>query len=696
MACTWFRDHIRQVHMDFHMPEFPPSAIRNFNAKEFVDHLEHGKVNLVALFAKCHFGNSFYNTRAGHKHRGLEADFLMETASECRRRGIRTLAYYSLCWDKRAWDGNPAWRYVDAEGNTVGDERPWGVLCMNTPYKDDLVMPQLDEIAADYPVDGFWLDIPLAAGPGGYCYCPSCRRKFREHFGVDLSPEAPAELLDRFKMRTVVDYLTEVRAIVDRRHPDLAVFMNSAGCWRVSREVDDLCDAGCWESQPRPGDYLTHSFAARTARNDRLPVQVMTVRFYQGWGDMTMKPAPQLITEFAAMIGNGAPAVSGDQVCVDGTLQAPVYDLFNRAFGFVEERESVLKGAESVRHVAVLLPAPDPRLPMNHAVVQYEAEATPWRGCHKMLVESHIQTDQVYSLLADDLSRFPVIVLPEPAAYQEGMYDRLRDYVHDGGTLVAVGGSLLRGGEFHLQDVFGIQYLEPLSFSLAHFVPAPEVRGGTPDIPLQARGRVHKVRCAGAVELAALYYPQSDWQPPVRAFRSPYSPAADERSPFSFAAVNDYGKGRAVYVAASIFEIYWRTNHHWLRRFMEAVLRHVDPTMPCDVEASGLVEANLMRKGDDLLLNLVHYALGHQGGATAIAAIERVEPIHDIACSVRCESVNDVILEPEGRRIPFACKNGVCRLTVPEIEYMAIVRLVGAAAGKADLQGDRGRARKTP
>jgi hypothetical protein len=54
---------MREVHMDFHMPEFPRDAIVNFDATAFVDHLERGRVNMVALFAKCHFGNSFYNTR---------------------------------------------------------------------------------------------------------------------------------------------------------------------------------------------------------------------------------------------------------------------------------------------------------------------------------------------------------------------------------------------------------------------------------------------------------------------------------------------------------------------------------------------------------------------------------------------------------------------------------------------------------
>ena len=80
MRGEWFGDHWRQVHMDFHMPEFPADAIKNFSAADFVGHLVRGKVNMVALFAKCHFGNSFYNTRVGHKHSGLANDFLMEAA----------------------------------------------------------------------------------------------------------------------------------------------------------------------------------------------------------------------------------------------------------------------------------------------------------------------------------------------------------------------------------------------------------------------------------------------------------------------------------------------------------------------------------------------------------------------------------------------------------------------------------------
>ncbi len=677
MRCSWFRAHGRQLHLDCHLPEFPPTAFKNFDARAFVDQLEKGRVNLVALFAKCHFGNSYYNTKAGHKHQRLPQDLLMETACECRMRGIKTLAYYSLCWDKRAWDENPAWRFIDAEGRTFGEDRPWGTLCMNTPYKDELVIPQLAEIAIGYPVDGFFLDIPMPYIGDNLCFCAFCRRRWKVEYDIDLTPSLPRDLRARLAMRTLVSYLQEIRDLIASTDPALVICMNDVGTSEVSLPVKELCEIGVWEAQPRPGDYLGQSYAARVARNDILDSQVMTVRFYQSWGDMTLKPTPQLTTEFAAMIGNGVVASAGDQVNVDGTLQAPVYDAFSQAFGFVADREEVLAGAESVRHAVVLLPVPDPELPLGFALGEArtgQQGPAPWRGAHQLLVESHIQVDLLYSVLAEDLHRFPILILPEPGAYQPGMHERLRRYVADGGTLVAVGKSLLQGGQFHLEDVFGIRYLEPLSFDIAHFLPAEEVRGETAEIPLQVRGQVYKVRREGAQELAALIYPVAQHQPPGRAFRSP-PPPDDARSPFSFATLHRYGEGQAIYIAASLFEIYWRTHHHWLRQFVEAVLRYADPTLPYEIEASGRVEANLMRKGSDLLLNLIHYAPGHQGRPGAIAGIERVDPLRDIACAVRCRKPERVVCEPQGQKLPFSYEEGICRFVVPELEYLAIVRI---------------------
>ncbi len=682
MRCSWFRDHYRQVHMDFHMPEFPLQAIRNFDAKAFIDHLKRGRINMVALFAKGHFGNSFYNTAVGHKHSGLDQDFLMQAATEARKNGIRTLAYYSLCVDKHAYDHNPDWRYVDEEGKTWAGT--FGSVCMNTPYKDELALPQLREIAATYPVDGFFIDIPVPWGAADFfCFCKFCRRRWKREFNIDIAAGVDPLQRQRLNMILVRSWLQQVRYILEQSQSDLVLCVNQVGTPVMSKEIKELVEIGVWESQPGPGDYLGHSFACRLGRNDIPDIQVMTVRFYQGWGDMSLKPEAQLTTELSAIIGNGMVPNVGDQVNIDGTLQQPVYDLFHNCFGFVSEREEIFKKAQPLHHTAVLLPVPNAELPFSAGPCSIDPDpdwksvAAAWRGVHKCLVESHIQADLFYSILCEKLD-FPMIVLPEPGTYQPGMMQRLRDYVDQGGILLAAGNSILENGRSPLQDVFGIRYIEPLSFSTAHFKPVPLLSGPVADIPQQIRGPVYKVIAERADVLADLYFPVGETQPPVKGFRHPCPPAQLEPSGYPLATIHSFGKGKAVYIAASLFEIYWRTNHHWLRQFMESLIRFVDPGQPLQVNASGKVEANLLIDGNDLLLSLIHYSLGHQGGISAIAGIEKIEPISQITCEVRCDHVDRVVLEPKGQKISFQIHNGHCRFVVPEIGSLAIVRLAGA------------------
>ena len=678
MRGEWFKDHWRQVHMDFHMPEFPADAINNFDAKEFVAHLVRGKVNMVALFAKCHFGNSFYNTQVGHKHSGLENDFLMECAVECRKHDIRTIAYYSFCWDKRAWDENPSWRYVNSAGDTFGDGRPWGILCMNTPYRDELCLPQIEEIARDYPVDGYFLDIPLAPEP---CFCDFCKAKFEAAHGTELTTDASEETLQQFRLSTVASWFKEIRRICDRHNPDLILLPNGLHYLRHSRETLMLQDVGCWESQPKPGDFLTHSFASRLVRTLPIPAQIMTVRFYQGWGDLTLKPVPQLTTEFAAMLTNGMEACAGDQVNVDGTLQPPVYELFAESFGFVEERESVLKGAATVPHVALLLPEPPEGLPMGY--YGEGLEWSPWRGAHKALVESHIQFDVLMSGDICKISDYDVVILPEPGKYGEDVYEHLRTWTADGGILIAIGGSVVRGNRILLDDVLGVELIEPSPFTSSHFAVRPEMRRMAADIPLQLRGRAFKVAPTTAETLADMHYPMAENQPPVKAFRSPYPPAQAEPSSYPFIAVNNYVDGRGVYVAGSLFEVYWATNHHWLRQEICDLYAHLVPEPPFTVDAAQNVEANLMSKGQDLLLNLVQYQLGHQGGKTAIAAIERVDAIHGVRCAVKAPAGSRVILEPQGEELKSSRRKGFVEFVIPSLQYMATARITPGGATRS-------------
>ncbi len=659
---------MRAVHMDFHMPEFPVDAIKNFDAERFVDLLERGKINMVALFAKCHFGNSFYNTKCGHKHSGLKEDFLMETALECRKRGIFTYAYYSLCTDVHAYREHENWHWIGRDGNPSGVNGPWARLCLNTPYKDELVIPQLAEIISDYPVDALWLDIPLAKNTDG-CFCEYCKQKYFMLYGKKLDQEFPVREGIGWNFQAAGTVVKEVKNIIVRSKKDILVCSNRSGHIETPLAFTEAHDILCWESQPR-NNYLSHSFTARYVRTLDVPAQVMSVRFYQGWGDLTLKPEAQMTTEFAAMIGNGVSATSGDQVNVDGTLQAPVYDMFSNAFGFVQSREKLLRTAYTVPDVCILAPVPAYDKPAPYA----QSDAV--KGAHKMLVESHIQFDILSSQKLELLDRYSMVVLPEPCDYSEEVFKALELWVSDGGTLLACGRSTIMKGHFHLKNVFGIEYLEPSVFSVSHFKPHIEVRGDTDDLILQCRAATQKVYAESANVLADYYYPQTE-SISERAFRNrSAAPPAGTPSPYSFVTENSYGKGRAVYIAGSVFEAYWKYNHHWLRQSVAALYRYLFPQPLYRIDGPQTMETNLMKtKTGALLLNIINYQFGHQGDRDAIPSIESVFPFYNLKCEVRTKGVKQLTLEPEGNSVDFIEEGGYIFFTIPEFLCMAMVKI---------------------
>ena len=662
---------MRAVHMDFHMPEFPADAITNFNAKEFADHLERGKVNMVALFSKCHFGNSFYNTRVGHKHSGLPQDFLMEAATECRRRGMFVYAYYSLCTDIKAYREHENWRWLGRDGNPSGINGPWGRLCLNSPYKDELVVPQLTEVIRDYPVNALWLDIPLPSNLDG-CFCPYCRAKHQTLYGRALDGSASVDDAISWNFKAMVDLIRELKHIIKLHGKDILICSNQSGHLDSPMSFLEANDILCWESQPR-SNYLSHSFSARYVRTLDRPTQVMSVRFYQGWGDLTLKPAAQMTSEFAAMIGNGIAATSGDQVNVDGTLQPAVYDMFAESFGFVAEREGLLRKAHTVKDACILAPVPE------HDKVARQAVGSSVKGAHKAMIESHIQFDILNSQHIAKINEYRTIVLPEPSSYADSVFPALEEWVKAGGTLIACGSALVRDGRFALEQVFGLEYVEPSVFSVSHFRPHAEVRGETYDLLLQCRATTQKVIATTAEIVADYVYPQGE-SIPERAFRNPLAaPPLNDLSPYPFATVNKYGKGTAVFIAGSVFRAYWEFNHHWLRQFFHGVYQYVTPDPLYRLDVPCTIEANLMKTLDgNLLLNLIDYQVGHQGDKDAIPSIERVFPHYNAVCKVRSNRVKEIVLEPEGAKLEFTEDSGYVAFTIPQLQHMAMVRIVPA------------------
>lgn len=83
----------RQVHLDFHTSPLIPGIGEKFNKKEWQRALLDAAVDSITLFACCHHGYAYYNTKVGCRHPNLNFDLLRAQVDACREIDVKTPIY---------------------------------------------------------------------------------------------------------------------------------------------------------------------------------------------------------------------------------------------------------------------------------------------------------------------------------------------------------------------------------------------------------------------------------------------------------------------------------------------------------------------------------------------------------------------------------------------------------------------------
>ncbi|HQM69388.1 MAG TPA: hypothetical protein PK521_08780 [Bacteroidales bacterium] len=121
---------------------------------------------------KGHTGYTSYPTKVGNPAPGFVGDPLRIWREVTARNGVALYMHYSGVWDTRAIELHPEWAALHADGTR--DKEKTSVF---GTYVDQLLVPQLKELAGDYDVDGVWVD--------GECWICPCTSALASSFGTD-------------------------------------------------------------------------------------------------------------------------------------------------------------------------------------------------------------------------------------------------------------------------------------------------------------------------------------------------------------------------------------------------------------------------------------------------------------------------------------------------------------------------------
>ena len=344
----------RQIHLDFHTGPAIPDVGTGFDARDFARTMKRAHVNSVTVFAKCHHGHLYYNTKRPERHPGLKRglDLLGRQVEALHREGLRAPIYISIQCDEYAANTYSDWVARNADTTQVKWGKSvflpgWQILDMSSPYQD-FVAEQIAEVLRLFkPVDGLFLDM---------CWDqPSCSK-----WAIDgirkagLNPEIEADRL-QYAKAVSAGYMKCFYRMIKASSPKATVYFNSRPLGNLPKDIAYLTQVEI-EALPTGGwGYMYFPKNVRYARTFARPYMGMTARFHKSWADFGgLKPYAALEYETSQMMAHGAACSIGDQLHPRGVLDPAAYERIGRAYERVEQREPWLAGAKPVTEIGVV------------------------------------------------------------------------------------------------------------------------------------------------------------------------------------------------------------------------------------------------------------------------------------------------------------------------------------------------------
>ncbi|MGM0489232.1 MAG: alpha-L-fucosidase [Planctomycetota bacterium] len=438
------------VHFDFHAGE-DCNQVGARTTPEMVE-LVIDKVNpdYIQIDCKGHRGYSSYPTKVGNPAPGFVGDPLKTWRQVTRERGVALFMHYSGVWDYHAVATHPEWAAVKANG-----EPHRKATSVFGPYVDELMIPQLRELAGEYKVDGVWVD--------GDCwgtvpdYGEKAVRQFCQQSGAKSAPRSPDDPYWHEWMsfhregyrRYLRHYVNELKA----SHPDFQVISN----WAFSDHMPEpvSADVASLSGDFSPDNSVNSArFAGRCLEDQGVPWDLMSWSFSRK--TRKQKPAIQLMQEASVVLALGAGYQAYFKQDRDGAIRNPEeMDVMAKVAQFCRDRQPYCHRSVAVPQIALL-----------YSTAGHYRESPRlfhWAGSHGVTVLRKALTQilqhqygvQIVSEhhLRGKMDRWPVIIVPGWKYISGG-------WIFRGGKLPdasrpPVGRT--RGGESHPRPV----YLEP-------------------------------------------------------------------------------------------------------------------------------------------------------------------------------------------------------------------------------------------
>ena len=591
----------------------------------------------------------------------LRMDYMKFYSDMAKKHNIRFLGGYYGFRNPEAVKKHPEWAVVKADGSKIDN-----LVCPNSQFPEELMLPQIREVYERYKPDGYWFDCDNWIV--GQCYCENCLKMFKEQYGFDAprDPDDPGySKYTEFRRKSFTRYSKKVGDLIHELNLEATYVTNWGYTFLQPEPVPDFVDflssdIGC-ARRTEMVSLLAHYLDAEPT-----PWDIMISNWITGSGvwnntDFRPKSPDYLLQEHAVIASHGGKAhIWSSYDRKEGPVSPYDIMLNEHLANFYHSRKSVFLGTEPVRCVAVLHSAStfynDGDGFFHHGKVLDRIS-----GANLALRQNHTHfhiLNEEY--LLENLDDYKVVLLSNQTYLSAGLVSSLRRWVDRGGNLIVTGLTAVNpspGGKrvTPLKDVLGLQ------FTGTDVINPGIIR--IESIPFHATVKTpfYPVQLTGARTILPL---MKDWD----AYNK-------ETLPYPAITSNKFGKGNAIYIAADIFSRYLHFQYPGILNILDEVMRIADPFPHIETDAPKFITFVLRKKGSDMITHLVNEGADWDMKMSGAFLIENVPVTGPVSVKIRCDKKPaDVIGIPEIENIQWRWDNDGVWVNLPRIHiHQALV-----------------------
>lgn len=636
------------LHFDFHAHKDQVN-IGSFCDYETIDKLiEEVKPDYIQCDTKGHVGISSYPTKVGTQANEMKGDILKMWREETKKHDIALISHYSGVWDAEAIKKHPDWGAIHADGKP--DE--WAISVFG-PYVDELMLPQLRELAKEYGMNGVWVDGDCWGAEEDYSHW--AREAYKKATGLDLPKEDDFEGREKYRnfcRKAFLGYVEHYCSEIHKDFPDYEVASN----WLYTAYVPEpeTVSVDFVSGDYSPSNSLNSArFEGRAMQNLEKPWDLMC------WG-FTSKPRVskelvQLCLEASEVIALGG-GFSMYNPQIAGTIEKQYIGKWAKLAQFCREREKTCHKAKPVHEGAIIFSKQASYYNRKTVFRRWSPDTNKYgedvRGILTALIDAGysteiLQSHQFMNLTDEELSEFGFFAINDLETIEDEIRERLKKYVRNGGEVIVCG----PGSAKVFENELGVKVdYDPEGEKSEYMVTSGDAYG-----PLVSN--VCNVTLNGAT-VVDLYY--------ETRYR-------EEKEKKIFSTVNSDGKGKWIGIYLSYCEYQYGRSAS-IRDITDNLVKINYPRKKVEIEKTHIPEVILTKKDGKLNVNLINAGTPHAD--SKCLSYDEIAPLHDLHISIEYPKKPESVVEiPSGKQLEFKYKNGRVELVLDKLEIHSVITI---------------------